>query len=172
MCPHFASAPRRVLSPNIRFSLPASRNLNFQRFPVASLESAQMGTGLRLVICFHTHVETPPCSALAPPWLSESLISCGASFFALYDTKVPGLGFDITKFIDLGFAIAELSWDVPSCPLFDTALHCFLFEKKKWLQENIGKFIMFNKTEKRVPLITCEASFGTCRQIGSWSQHI
>ena len=43
-----------------------------------------------------------------------------------------GLGFAITQFIDLGFAIAELSPEVPSCPLFDMALcpRCFFVRKK------------------------------------------
>ena len=75
-------------------------------------------------------------------------MSRGESFFLLdmlYGTKVIDLGFAITKFIDLGFAVAELSPEVPSCPLFDMALRtrCLRLERNKWLQENIGRLIMF-----------------------------
>ena len=184
VCPHFASVSTRVWSPNIRFSLPASRNLNFECFPVAALES-ECSDGYRLVffVCFQTHVETPPCSASAFPGLSESLISCGESFFALntlYGAKLLGLGFDITKFIDLGFAIAELSLEVPSCPFFDIALspRCFLFERNKWPQENIGKFTMSNKRRRwfhssrvKLPLVNMSASwFLDIFDLDSWLQ--
>ena len=104
------------------------------------------GFGLVSRVCFQTLVETPPCSALAFTGLLDSLKSCGEFFLALKrlcDTKLIGLGFAIAKFIGLGFAIAEPSPAV-SCPLFDMAL-CFLFERKKWLRENVERFIMFAK---------------------------
>ena len=97
--------------------------------------------------------------------LSESLIFCG--------TNVIDLGFAVTKFIDLGFAIAELSLEVPFCPLFDIALspRDYLFEKINGFKRTT-EVQTVQQMKKMIPLITCEASFGSCHQIGSWCQRI
>ena len=70
-----------------------------------------------------------------------------------------------TKSVGLGFAIAEPSPEVLSYPLFDMAL-CFLLERKKWLQENQNKFMIFNKRRRwfhssrvKLPLVNMSATW-------------
>ena len=69
----------------------------------------------------------------------------------------------------LGFAIGELSSEVPSCPLFDMAL-CFLIGSERNLLEKATRehweIHDVQRTKMMVPLITREASFGVCQQIG------
>ena len=86
-----------------------------------------------------------------------SLESCGRVFFALRR-------FLDTKFIGLGFATAEPSFHVLSWAHSDMTL-CFLFERK-WLQENIEKFMMFNKRRRwshssrvKFPVVNMSASW-------------
>ena len=80
-------------------------------------------------------------------------------------------------------------WRCFSCLRFDKALCtlCFRFERKKWQQENIDKFIMFQQMEKVLLFFACETSFGqnvckiiqinpvkqpiTCNSVVPW-QHV
>ena len=89
------------------------------------------------------------------PCLFGSLKSCGGSFFALRR-------FPDTKFIGLGFAIADPSFGVLSWPLLDTLLS----DRRKRLQENIERFMMFNKRTRlshssrvKFPLVNVSVSW-------------
>ena len=64
--PHFASVSRGGLSPERRFSFPVSRNLHFECFTVASLESARLGTGSCLAPVSRNMLK----HHLVPPWHS------------------------------------------------------------------------------------------------------
>ena len=88
-------------------------------------------------VSFQTMAETPPCSTVAVSGLLESLMSCGESFFVLRR-------FRDTKFIGLGFVIAEPSLEVPSWLLFWHGSS--VWEKR--LQENIEKCTIFNKRKR------------------------
>ena len=103
--------------------------------------------------------ETPPCSALAFPRFSGSLIYCGEFFLVLKRLCD-------TKFVGLGSAIAEPSLEVPSCPLVDTAL-CLLFERK-CLQET-SRISWYSTNEEDGSTHHVWSFFWLpCQQVGSW----
>ena len=173
VCPDFAFDSKSKLSANLCFSFPCFQESAFLSVFLLPLLSV---FGWVFRTCFQSHVETPPCSAFAFLRLSESLMSCAESLFALnilFGTSVVHLGFAVTKFIDLGFAIAELSLEVHFCPLLDIALspRDFLFEKINGFKRTTEVHTV-QQMKKMIPLITREASFGSCHQIGSWCQRI
>ena len=112
---------------------PVSKNFLFESVPASTLEIVRLDMGscspsVSKCACEHCLVQ-PQRS----PGLPESLISREEKLLdMLYGTKEIGLGFAITKFIDLGFADGELSPEVPSCSLFNIApcTRCFLFDRK------------------------------------------
>ena len=78
---------------------------------------------------------------------------------------------EVTKHTDLGFASAGPSPALLSWALFDMVL-CFLFQRK-WLQEHIGKIMIFQQTKKMIPFIRRETTYRlTSPQVGSWCQHV
>ena len=140
VCPDFASVSRCVLTTNLRFSFPVSKDLHFECYLVASLES---GCWLVFAICFQTHVETRHMFAhiLRKIFLRTQHI--------------------VRHQIKKVWASPSPNTKISASPspnvlpkfflvLFDTALctRCFLFDRTQWLQENIEKFMKFNQRRR------------------------
>ena len=140
------------------------------------------GYGLVFAICFQTRVWTLLCSTSAFPrgfWIAHILwrIFLRTQLIVRHQCNT----YRLRQFTHLGFAIAELSPEVPSCPLFDLALstRCFLTERHKRLQEIIGRFIMFNQWRRwfhssrvKLPLVNvCKLVLGVnVFDLDSWVQ--
>ena len=137
-CPHKSPCGSRVT----RFLLitPFSRNLNFEHFPVASLENFRF-----LDLCSSTQVS--PCSSSSFTGLTGCPKSCGKFTFALHKLRYTKLtDVALTGTIGLGFAVGSrfLTSFWHGALLFDRIRKKF----RKWLRENIQKLIMLNKRSR------------------------
>ena len=144
--PHLASVSSCWLSLKVHHSAPVSWCWKIECHLVASLEDTLLGFGWCLASVSWRYVKHNSDPILDSPGYSDHSKNLAEEF-----------SFALRKFLDTQihrsrFRHCRTKKNVISWALLDMTL-CLLYERK-WLQENIEKFVIFN--QRRSPFITCE----------------